>query len=109
MHHEHRSAVQSSNVDGAEPSARLELLERENAQLRKALLSRVEIEQAKGVLAERFGLDLEQAFRLLRSAARANRIGIHTLAVAVTSGPTTPPEISAALARLSLGRDCAGR
>jgi AmiR/NasT family two-component response regulator len=84
-------------VDG---DGRLEFLERENAQLREALASRIVIEQAKGVLAERFGLDLDEAFTLLRSAARSNRMPIHTLAAAVTAAARTPPEIQALLVRV---------
>jgi len=75
--------------------ARLELLEGENAQLREALVSRVVIEQAKGVLAERFGLEFDQAFDVLRRAARSNRMRIHALAAVVVSARTTPVEIQA--------------
>jgi AmiR/NasT family two-component response regulator len=62
-------------------------LERENAQLREALASRILIEQAKGVLAERFRIDVGQAFEVLRRSARARRRRLHEVAAEVVAGP----------------------
>ena len=64
-----------------------------NRQLEHALQSRVVIEQAKGVLAERFALPLDDAFDVLRKAARANRVRIHALAADVVASVTTPAEL----------------
>jgi AmiR/NasT family two-component response regulator len=63
------------------------------AQLEQALRTRIVIEQAKGVLAERFALDIEAAFELLRTAARSHRLKIHTLAGEVVSSRETPQAI----------------
>jgi AmiR/NasT family two-component response regulator len=63
-------------------------------QLEHALRTRIVIEQAKGVLAERFALDIEEAFELLRRAARSHRMKIHTLASQVVQSRETPPEIA---------------
>lgn len=64
-------------------------------QLQHALDSRVVIEQAKGVLAERYGIGVDDAFRLLRSGARSNRVKIHELAARVVESRETPAEIDA--------------
>jgi len=66
------------------------------AQLQTALDSRVAIEQAKGVLMERFALSPEAAFELLRRAARSNREPLHRVAALVTASPTTPASIESA-------------
>jgi AmiR/NasT family two-component response regulator len=68
------------------------------AQLEHALRSRVAIEQAKGIVAERYGLEPEQAFELIRRASRTNRMKLHDLAAAIKPGEQTPAELKAVLA-----------
>ena len=68
------------------------------AQLETALRTRVAIEQAKGVLAERHRLELDEAFEVLRRAARANRIKLHDLVARVRPGEPDPPELADELA-----------
>jgi transcriptional regulator with GAF, ATPase, and Fis domain len=57
-----------------------------NEQLQAALNSRVVIEQAKGKLAERLGLEMAQAFSLLRDSARARNRRLSELAQAFVDG-----------------------
>ena len=52
-------------------------------QLQSALNSRVIIEQAKGVIAERRQLDMDQSFTLLRSTARSSNRRLSDLARAI--------------------------
>lgn len=68
------------------------LLER-TIQLQTALDTRLVIEQAKGILAERFGVDIEEAFSLLRAAARSNSLKIHALATNVVKTRQVPSEL----------------
>jgi AmiR/NasT family two-component response regulator len=50
------------------------------AQLQTALVSRVVIEQAKGVLAERGDLTMDNAFQVLRKHARDHNLRLHDVA-----------------------------
>ena len=65
------------------------------AQLEHALESRIMIEQAKGIVAERYGLDVDEAFQLIRRAARSNRMKLYDLIEAIRPGQETPPELAA--------------
>jgi hypothetical protein len=69
-------------------------LRRENDQLRTALTSRIVIEQAKGILAERHLLLPDQAFEAMRGAARHERRRLHDLAREVIAETHTPPEVA---------------
>jgi hypothetical protein len=69
-----------------EPSDPTQFLLERNRQLEQALSSRVVIEQAKGILAGRLGIGIDEAFRLLRGAARNARREIHEVAADVVAG-----------------------
>ena len=55
-------------------------------QLQHALQSRIVIEQAKGILGERYGLNMDDAFSRLRSTARSSRRSLHQVAAEVVAG-----------------------
>ena len=57
-----------------------------NEQLTHALSSRVVIEQAKGMIAERLGLDMERSFAALRTHARNHNLRLAAVAGAVIDG-----------------------
>jgi transcriptional regulator with GAF, ATPase, and Fis domain len=59
------------------------------AQLEHALSSRIVIEQAKGVLAERRRVTVDEAFKLLRDHARNNNLRLSDLAREVAEGSST--------------------
>jgi len=64
-------------------------------QLETALRSRILIEQAKGVLAERLHLDMAEAFTLLRNGARSRNRRLSDLAQAVVDGSEhIPPAVA---------------
>jgi GAF domain-containing protein len=65
-------------------------------QLQTALSSRVLIEQAKGVLAERLHLDVADAFTLLRDGARNHNRRLSELAQAIVDGTEQIPLATAA-------------
>ncbi len=69
------------------------------AQLEQALETRLVIEQAKGVLAERHRLDLDSAFEILRRGARSSRRKIHDVATEVIASHETPRPILDELSR----------
>ena len=57
-----------------------------NQQLQNALNSRIVIEQAKGMVAERESLNMEQAFSALRNHARNHNLRLVDVAKAVIVG-----------------------
>lgn len=62
------------------------LLERV-AQLETALQSRIVIEQAKGILACALGVSVDQAFNVMRKAARDRGAKLHDLAASIAASP----------------------
>ena len=94
-----------AGVDGhalpAQTAAEIERLvgyaddqERKVGQLQTALDSRVVIERAIGILAERFQLPFPEAFELLRAAARNSRREVRAIAEELGMSRETPLEIA---------------
>ena len=65
-----------------------------NHQLNHALSSRITLEQAKGMLAEREDLDLDGAFRHLRQHARNHNLRLSDVARDVVDGTISIPAAS---------------
>jgi GAF domain-containing protein len=68
-----------------------------NEQLSNALNSRIVIEQAKGMISERRGLGMEQAFAVLRGHARNNNLRLAEVAQSVIEGRTPVAELDPAV------------
>jgi AmiR/NasT family two-component response regulator len=77
--------VTASPVDTPDSVGSVEDLQRENEQLRTALATRIVIEQAKGMLAERLQVEIEVAFERLRRETRNRRMKLHAVAAAVVA------------------------
>lgn len=58
-------------------------------QLQTALSSRVAIEQAKGILSERYGVPMDESFHQLRSYARNHNIRLQEVAQGLVKGAIT--------------------
>jgi hypothetical protein len=73
-----------------EPNDPTEFLLERTIQLQTALESRIVIEQAKGILAERRGTTPDEAFAELRSDARSRRMKLHELAADIVATAGAP-------------------
>ena len=62
-------------------------------QLQTALSSRVQLEQAKGVLAQRTGLPMDQAFQLMRTYARSHNRRLSDVAAHIIDGTLNGDQI----------------
>ena len=62
-------------------------------QLQRALDSRIVIEQAKGILAERHGVDMSAAFDALRGHSRQRGLKLSDFALAIVQGDLAPDAI----------------
>lgn len=64
-------------------------------QLEEALNSRTAVEQAKGVLAERLAIGMDEAFARLRGFARARQAHLTDVALEVVAGTLQPEQVRA--------------
>lgn len=82
----------------------LEQSQVESSQLENALTSRVLVEQAKGVLAERWNTSVDDAFAAFRSYARARHLRLSDLATRIISGEFDTADIPVPATVRSEGR-----
>lgn len=78
-------------------------------QLERALSSRVVIEQAKGVLAVRRGLSVDDAFEALRAHARSRRRVLSEVAREVVEGRADPALVGPEVVKPAVGGGLSGR
>lgn len=81
------------------PTDSAEFLLERVIQLQNALESRVSIEQAKGVLAERLKINVDEAFDVLRGSARRAGARLHDLALEVVGSAELPDVVREFLTR----------
>jgi hypothetical protein len=98
LHLDERAYTVLRPVDGQPDGSTGFLLER-IAQLQAALDSRVVIERAKGVLAERYGVGFDEAFEALRQVARSSRMELKSVAQGTVDDRQTPPGIERLLTK----------
>jgi len=67
----------------ARDAANLRQQQRLSGQLQKALHSRIVIEQAKGITAQRRGVTIDQAYQLIRAHARSCNASLRVVAEAI--------------------------
>jgi AmiR/NasT family two-component response regulator len=94
-----RAALEKQRLPLDAARDRIAGLEEKVAQLETALQSRIVIEQAKGMLAERLSVGVDEAFDILRYAARSHRLKLHDLARSVIEDEHTPAPVVMAVAR----------
>ena len=92
-------ADQTTRSPELDDIADLESARERIAQLEFALQSRIVIEQAKGILAERLAIDVDSAFGILRYAARSHRVKLHEVAARVVHERATPAPVLVSIAR----------
>lgn len=62
-------------------------------QLQGALNSRIVIEQAKGAIAQAYGVSVDEAFALVRNYARRNNLRLGDVAYTIVTGPAGLPDL----------------
>jgi hypothetical protein len=93
IHFDGRAFTLLRPTNGDSPDSKEFLLQRV-AQLQAALESRIVIEQAKGIIAGRLQIPIQQAFELLRGTARRRAVDVHQLAADITELRETPETIA---------------